>query len=72
MLNELFDDLSRQRWIGQQHQPPIEVDVPRTKRVLIDELNRLGQQGLVRCGPNGWEPLYVPTKRRREPQQVLF
>jgi hypothetical protein len=72
MLDELFDDLARQRWIGQQHQPPIEVDVPRTKRELIDELDRLGQRGLVRCGPNGWEPLYVPSKPQRSPQKILF
>lgn len=71
-VDELLFDLGRQRWIGEQHDPPIDVDVPKTKQQLIDELDRLGREGLIRCGPNGWEPLYVPVAPRREPQKCLF
>jgi hypothetical protein len=71
-LDEMFADLEHQHWIGQQHDPPIEVDIPRTKYELVSELDRLGQEGLIRCGPNGWEPLYVPAKSRSQPQKTLF
>lgn len=71
-VDELMDDLGRQKWIGELHEPPIDVDVPKTKQELIAELNRLGREGLIRYGPNGWEPLYVPLPPRREPQKALF
>jgi hypothetical protein len=71
-LDELMADLQRQHWIGQQHDPPIEVHVPRSKYELISELDRLGREGLIHCGPNGWEPLYVPAKPIAQPQKTLF
>jgi hypothetical protein len=71
-LDELMNDLGRQRWIGELHEPPIDVDVPKTKQQLIDELNRLGQEGLIRYGPNGWEALSVRTAPQRDPQKALF
>lgn len=71
-VDELLDDLGRQQWIGQLHEPPIEVDVPKTKQELIDELDRLGRQGLIRYGPNGWEPLYVPGLPSKPAERLLF
>ena len=71
-VDELFEDLERQRWIGEQHDPPIVVEVPRTKLELIDELNQLGREGLIRCGPRGWEPLYVPPEPQGALQKALF
>ena len=71
-LDELMDDLGRQKWIGELHEPPIDVDVPKTKQQLIDELNRLGREGLVRYSPDGWEALYVRPIPKREPQKALF
>ena len=71
-LDELFADLERQRWIGKQLEPPVEVDVPQTKYGLITELDRLGREGLIRCGPSGWEPLYLPTRPKPPSQKSLF
>jgi hypothetical protein len=71
-VDELLDDLGRQKWIGELHEPPIDVDVPKTKQALIEELDRLGRQGLIRYGPKGWEPLYVPGLTSKPVERLLF
>jgi hypothetical protein len=70
--DELLADLTHQRWIGEQHDPPIVVDVPRTKVELCEQLHALGRQRLVRLGPQGWDALHAPLLHRPVPQPALF
>jgi hypothetical protein len=70
--DELLAHLVHQRWVGEQHDPPIVVDVPQTKWELCQELDALGKQRFVRLGPQGWEALRTPMLARPTPQPMLF
>ena len=67
-LDDLTEDFARLRRLGCRCE-----GLPETKAELVTQLDELGREGLVKCGPQGWEPTFqrMPVKVKLA-QQELF